>query len=82
MLQLATAQGGWVDNFFIQAVEAGKTWEWNGWVALNEGDSLVVYTDQQLVGYWVSGSVLVGEPLYTIPPNLTTGTKPGSPATS
>jgi hypothetical protein len=36
--------------------------EWSGWIALNPGDTIMVYSDQPSTYAWVSGAVLAGPP--------------------
>jgi hypothetical protein len=47
------------------------------WIALNPGDSLVLFSTIGAVSFWVSGSMLQGAAPYTPPPPLFLATKPG-----
>jgi hypothetical protein len=51
------ARGAMVYNRSILTVQG---FEWNGWVALNAGDTLEAMSDQNFVDFWISGAKLVG----------------------
>lgn len=42
------------------ALASGGRMEWEGWAALNPGDSLVVYASLGLADFWVNGAKLPG----------------------
>lgn len=53
-----------------QSIPAGAQLQWDGWIAMNPLDALVMYSDQVGVGLWCSGAVLAGGPPYPVMPTV------------
>jgi hypothetical protein len=45
-------------RLFSQSVAATSQYLWSGWVAMNAGDTIQVYSATEPLDYWLSGAVL------------------------
>lgn len=56
--QLFASTGGTVLNLPTPSLNAGTSWHWEGWIALNEGDSIHIAFASADGRYWISGAQL------------------------
>lgn len=62
-----------------QTIPAGAQLQWDGWIAMNPFDALVMYSDQVGVGIWCSGAVLAGGPPWPTLPTTSVHPLPAPP---
>jgi hypothetical protein len=75
-LVVTTYTGTAVYMLLHETIEADADTKWEGWIALNPGDQINVFTDQIGPTFWLSGAVLAGPPQFPNVPSLLPAVEP------
>jgi hypothetical protein len=78
-LYAQTPDGDVHANLISADVPGAGGLEWTGWIALNPGDQITVYTAVAGVHLWASGAVLPGQADLPLPAGELVSTPPATP---
>lgn len=63
-LYITSGAGGIAIGFSVQNATASQAAVWDGWIALNAGDTVAIANGTSAITYWISGALLPYVPGY------------------